>query len=75
MTRCVWEIVALNSLRPFSLRAGMAGTECQILIIGCGISGVAAAQRLIEAGFQQVRILEATGRSGGRILTESLGER
>lgn len=52
----------------------MAGTECQILIIGCGISGVAAAQRLVEAGFQQVRILEATGRSGGRILTETLGE-
>lgn len=53
----------------------MAGADCRIVIIGCGISGVAAAQRLDEAGFKQVRILEATGRSGGRILTETLGER
>lgn len=53
----------------------MARADCRILIIGCGISGVAAAQRLVESGFKQVRILEATGRSGGRILTETLGER
>lgn len=53
----------------------MAETNCKIVIIGCGISGVAAAKKLVESGFKQVRILEATGRSGGRILTESLGER
>lgn len=53
----------------------MAGPDCRVLIVGCGISGVAAAQRLLESGFKQVRILEATARSGGRILTEALGER
>ncbi|CAG09385.1 unnamed protein product [Tetraodon nigroviridis] len=51
----------------------MAGADCRVLIVGCGISGVAAAQRLVKSGFKQVRILEATGRSGGRILTETLG--
>lgn len=44
------------------------------VIIGCGISGIAAAQRLIKAGFQHVRILEATERAGGRIKTGEMGE-
>ncbi|XP_029376196.1 peroxisomal N(1)-acetyl-spermine/spermidine oxidase isoform X3 [Echeneis naucrates] len=44
-----------------------------IVIIGCGMSGIAAAHRLIGAGFNNVRILEATGRSGGRIKTGKLG--
>lgn len=53
----------------------MAGADCQILIIGCGISGVTAAKTLLDAGFNKVRILEATDRSGGRLLTDTLGER
>uniref|UniRef100_A0A674PDE9 Peroxisomal N(1)-acetyl-spermine/spermidine oxidase-like n=1 Tax=Takifugu rubripes TaxID=31033 RepID=A0A674PDE9_TAKRU len=51
----------------------MAGVDCQILIIGCGISGVTAAKTLTDAGFNKVRILEATNRSGGRLLTGTLG--
>ncbi|XP_068579345.1 peroxisomal N(1)-acetyl-spermine/spermidine oxidase-like [Cebidichthys violaceus] len=43
------------------------------VIIGCGISGIAAAHRLVDAGFRHVRILEATARSGGRIKTDRLG--
>lgn len=46
----------------------------RIVVVGSGMSGVAAAYRLAKAGFQRVRILEATGRSGGRILTSRLGE-
>lgn len=46
----------------------------RVVVVGSGISGVAAAYRLANAGFQRVRILEATGRSGGRILTSRLGE-
>lgn len=53
----------------------MAEADVRIVIVGCGMSGVAAAQRLVESGFKQVRIVEATGRSGGRILTQTLGER
>lgn len=50
------------------------GMYPSICIIGCGISGVAAADRLVKAGFSHVRIVEATGRSGGRIQTTKLGE-
>lgn len=45
----------------------------KIVIIGCGVSGIAAANRLVKAGYGHVRILEATGRSGGRIKTATLG--
>ncbi|XP_076017073.1 peroxisomal N(1)-acetyl-spermine/spermidine oxidase [Genypterus blacodes] len=44
-----------------------------IVIIGSGISGIAAAQRLIKDGFSNVRILEATPRSGGRVKTGKMG--
>ncbi|XP_034110936.2 spermine oxidase-like [Drosophila albomicans] len=39
----------------------------RIVIIGSGPSGIAAATRLIEQGFKNVRILEAENRIGGRI--------
>lgn len=45
----------------------------KIVIIGCGISGISAAHRLVKSGFRHVRILEATGRSGGRIKTGRFG--
>ncbi|XP_056148407.1 peroxisomal N(1)-acetyl-spermine/spermidine oxidase isoform X2 [Lampris incognitus] len=51
------------------------GLDSQVVVIGCGISGVAAAQRLVKHGFRNVRVLEATGRSGGRIKTGSLGDK
>lgn len=46
--------------------------ESTIVIIGCGIAGMSAALKLYKAGFRNVRILEATGRSGGRIKTGRL---
>nr|XP_046258881.1 peroxisomal N(1)-acetyl-spermine/spermidine oxidase-like isoform X2 [Scatophagus argus] len=48
--------------------------NAKIVIIGSGISGIAAAHRLFNAGFHHVRILEATARSGGRIKTGKLGD-
>ncbi|XP_077351290.1 peroxisomal N(1)-acetyl-spermine/spermidine oxidase isoform X2 [Festucalex cinctus] len=50
------------------------GVDARIVIIGCGISGIVAAHRLVKAGFNHVRILEATGRSGGRIKTGKFGD-
>nr|XP_019953400.1 PREDICTED: peroxisomal N(1)-acetyl-spermine/spermidine oxidase [Paralichthys olivaceus] len=50
-------------------------SSTKIVIIGCGISGISAAHRLIKAGFHNVRVLEATARSGGRIKTGALGDR
>ncbi|XP_034193646.2 uncharacterized protein LOC117610410 [Osmia lignaria lignaria] len=41
----------------------------KIIIIGAGAAGTAAASRLIESGFENVTILEAESRIGGRIHT------
>uniref|UniRef100_A0A673HGB1 Peroxisomal N(1)-acetyl-spermine/spermidine oxidase-like n=1 Tax=Sinocyclocheilus rhinocerous TaxID=307959 RepID=A0A673HGB1_9TELE len=48
--------------------------DSQIFIIGCGISGIGAAQKLHKHGFHNVHIIEATARSGGRIRTGRLGD-
>ncbi|XP_063069560.1 spermine oxidase isoform X1 [Engraulis encrasicolus] len=41
----------------------------KVVIIGAGFAGLAAAATLCESGFQNVRILEAKGRVGGRVHT------
>ncbi|KAL9889203.1 spermine oxidase-like [Glossina fuscipes fuscipes] len=41
----------------------------RVVVIGSGPSGIAAATRLMEAGFNDVLILEAESRVGGRIYT------
>ncbi|XP_062862572.1 spermine oxidase-like [Trichomycterus rosablanca] len=43
--------------------------DAKIVVVGAGFAGLAAAESLIKAGFQHVRILEAKGRIGGRIHT------
>ncbi|XP_077585783.1 peroxisomal N(1)-acetyl-spermine/spermidine oxidase [Stigmatopora nigra] len=50
-------------------------SDVRIVIVGCGISGIAAAHRLLKSGFNHVRILEASGRSGGRIKTGKMGDK
>jgi monoamine oxidase len=47
-------------------------TNC-IAIIGAGIAGLAAAQKLYANGFNDVIVLEATNRIGGRIHTIPFG--
>ncbi|KAJ8317250.1 hypothetical protein KUTeg_005154 [Tegillarca granosa] len=46
--------------------------EPKIVIIGAGISGLAAAEHLAKSGFSDFVILEASGRTGGRIYTVEL---
>lgn len=41
--------------------------EKHIVIIGAGASGIAAATKLMSNGFQNVTVLEAESRIGGRI--------
>ncbi len=47
-------------------------TGSRVVVIGAGFAGVAAAERLIEAGYDLVH-LEASRDIGGRVRTESLG--
>lgn len=50
-----------------------ADKKKKIIVIGAGMSGLAAAKKLTAAGFQ-VTVVEARGRTGGRILTsDALG--
>lgn len=46
----------------------------RIIVIGAGASGIAAATRLVFAGFKNVVVLEAENRIGGRIFTIPCGE-
>jgi monoamine oxidase len=45
-----------------------------VLVLGAGVAGLAAARRLAEAG-KRVIVLEATGRIGGRVFTEQVAAR
>jgi spermine oxidase len=49
--------------------AMLSSKSKQILIIGAGASGIYAAVNLIKNGFDNVTILEAENRIGGRIET------
>ena len=48
-------------------------SACSVIIIGAGISGLAAARELKSKGIA-VRILESRDRKGGRILSETMTE-
>ncbi|XP_039435651.1 spermine oxidase-like isoform X2 [Culex pipiens pallens] len=47
--------------------------DSKIILIGAGSAGIAAASRLYTKGFQNLEILEATNRIGGRINTIRFG--
>ncbi|XP_058791609.1 spermine oxidase isoform X2 [Phymastichus coffea] len=49
-------------------------TKPKVIIIGAGAAGIAAASRLIEKGLNNVLILEAKNRIGGRIHTVKFSE-
>lgn len=47
----------------------------KIVIVGGGISGIAAASRLLQHGYDNIVILESENRIGGRIWTEWDGDK
>ena len=44
----------------------------RVIIIGAGVAGIAAATRLYENGIEDIVILEAENRIGGRVNTINL---
>lgn len=50
-------------------QAGRVPAYARVVIIGSGLAGLAAAQRLYEAGTRDVVILEAQNKPGGRVHT------
>ncbi len=58
---------ALPILMPPGSRAAIADVD--VIVIGAGIAGLSAAQRLIELGYETI-VLEADGVPGGRIKTD-----
>lgn len=46
----------------------------RIVIVGAGAAGIGAATKLLENGFENLLILEAENRIGGRVNTVKFGE-
>lgn len=68
-------ISKLNSiLNHFFYYLVGASKDKRIIIVGSGASGIAAATRLIENGYKNIKILEAEERLGGRIHTIPFGD-
>ena len=47
----------------------------QIIVIGAGLAGLAATKTLLENGFTNVTVLEASDRIGGRVQSIQHGKR
>lgn len=53
----------------FCIYARAQTEDKSVIIIGAGLSGYAAARKLTENGYTDIKILEALDRTGGRILS------
>ncbi len=63
------DLLKLAAVLPFSAHA-VAQAKPDVIIVGAGVAGLAAAQRLTARG-ARVLILEARNRIGGRVWTDS----
>ncbi|XP_073846820.1 spermine oxidase-like [Musca autumnalis] len=63
-------IAAKSSLLP----PGTVPSDPRIIIIGAGAAGLSCATKLMEFGFDNLLILEAENRIGGRIFTQQFGD-
>jgi len=62
------QFIATTLAAPLALKSALR-PETRVLVIGAGVSGLAAARDLKAAGFS-VTVLEARSRIGGRVVTD-----
>src|SRR5689334_15342962 len=53
-------------------RAGQCSANVDVVVVGAGFSGLAAAREIAHAG-RSVLVLEARDRVGGKVLNQSIG--
>lgn len=61
---------AFTALSPFAVHAAPLPRDAEVVVIGAGAAGIAAARRIVAAG-RKVVVLEASNRIGGRCITDS----
>ncbi|XP_051964679.1 polyamine oxidase (exo-N4-amino) 1 [Xyrauchen texanus] len=52
----------------------MTDRDPSIVVVGAGVAGLAAAKKLKECGFNNVTVLEASEKVGGRVATAAIGK-
>lgn len=57
-----------------AVTTGSARRDRRVVIVGAGVAGLAAAGRLRADGFDDVVVLEARDRIGGRVWTDTIGD-
>ncbi|XP_051157742.1 spermine oxidase-like [Leptopilina boulardi] len=67
--------IFLLFLLSIILTANADDDQPSVIVVGAGVSGIAAASKLMENGFKNVKILEAEDRIGGRIHTAKMGDK
>lgn len=60
--------------REASVKMVSVPSHVRVCIIGAGVAGLGAAQRLIQSGVDDIVVLEADDRIGGRIHTIKHGK-
>ncbi|XP_051157870.1 uncharacterized protein LOC127279516 [Leptopilina boulardi] len=66
--------IFLLFLLSIILTSNADDNQPSVIVVGAGVSGIAAASKLMENGFKNVKILEAEDRIGGRIHTAKMGD-
>lgn len=56
-----------------SENVGTTTNRNKVIIIGCGMAGLSAANHLLKNGLTDFKILEARSRIGGRIVSIDIG--
>jgi len=49
------------------------GVECEVLVLGAGMAGIAAASKLTQLGMQDIVVVEGSNRIGGRVKEVDFG--